>query len=201
MDKTKLAAVGFLVVLGGALLFARQQEAARENPAAEASAAHDHDGDGVPDHGPGEHGETAPEEAAPGENAAGQNTAGKNAAGDSTSSAASTQVTKLETEDVRKGTGATAEPGDRLTMNYRGTLLNGKEFDSSYGREPFQFQLGAGEVIPGWDQGIQGMKVGGKRKLRIPAELAYGAQSPSPDIPANSPLLFEVELLDVQKSG
>ena len=90
-----------------------------------------------------------------------------------------------------------AKKGDQLRMNYKGTLQNGKVFDQSYGRGPFEFELGAGDVIEGWDKGIVGMKVGGKRKLVIPAKMAYGADSPSPDIPANSTLVFEVELLSV----
>ncbi len=106
---------------------------------------------------------------------------------------------KLLITDTVKGSGAVALPGKSLTMHYRGTLLSGKQFDSSYDRgKPFEFVLGAGQVIKGWDQGIQGMKVGGKRKLVIPPELAYGAQSPSPDIPPNSTLQFEVELLGVK---
>lgn len=106
-------------------------------------------------------------------------------------------VTQLQITDVRVGAGVAAKTGDQLRMNYKGTLQNGKVFDQSYGREPFEFQLGAGQVIEGWDKGIVGMKVGGKRKLVIPAKMAYGAQSPSPDIPANSTLVFEVELLAV----
>ncbi len=106
-------------------------------------------------------------------------------------------ATQLQITDVRVGTGPVAKAGDELRMNYKGTLLNGEVFDQSYGRGPFEFQLGAGNVIEGWDKGIVGMKVGGKRKLVIPAKMAYGAQSPSPDIPANSTLVFEVELLAV----
>ena len=107
------------------------------------------------------------------------------------------QVAALRTTDLRVGTGPAAKAGDELTMNYRGTLLNGKMFDQSYGRGPFDFELGAGSVIEGWDKGIVGMKVGGKRRLVIPAKMAYGGNSPSPDIPANSTLVFEVELLAV----
>ena len=106
-------------------------------------------------------------------------------------------VTQLQITDEREGTGVAAKKGDMLTMNYRGTLQNGKVFDESYGGEPFEFKLGEGQVIEGWDKGIVGMKVGGKRKLVIPAKMAYGQRSPSPDIPANSVLVFEVELLEV----
>jgi FKBP-type peptidyl-prolyl cis-trans isomerase len=108
-------------------------------------------------------------------------------------------VNKLIIQDIKKGTGAEAKTGDSVTVNYRGTLTNGQQFDTSYGREPFTFSLGAGQVIKGWDQGVAGMKVGGKRKLTVPADLAYGAASPSPLIPPNSTLVFDVELLDVKK--
>ena len=106
-------------------------------------------------------------------------------------------ATTLQITDERVGTGPAAKVGDTLSMNYKGTLTNGKVFDQSYGHGPFEFELGAGNVIEGWDKGIVGMKVGGKRKLVIPAKMAYGANSPSPDIPANSTLVFEVELLSV----
>lgn len=105
----------------------------------------------------------------------------------------------VESTDIVAGTGAEATAGKTVTVNYKGTLTDGTEFDSSYSRnEPFSFSLGSGQVIKGWDQGVAGMKVGGKRKLVIPPELAYGEQSPSPSIPANSTLVFEIELLNVQ---
>jgi FKBP-type peptidyl-prolyl cis-trans isomerase len=104
----------------------------------------------------------------------------------------------LKVQDLKVGKGAVATPGKNVTVHYRGTLTNGKKFDASYDRnQPFTFALDAGQVIKGWDQGVKGMKVGGKRKLTIPAPLAYGANSPSPDIPANSTLVFTVELLGV----
>ena len=106
---------------------------------------------------------------------------------------------KLESTDIKVGDGAEAVAGKNVTVHYTGTLTDGKKFDSSLDRnEPFSFELGSGQVIPGWDQGVAGMKVGGKRKLVIPASLAYGEQSPSPDIPPNSTLVFEIELLNVQ---
>jgi FKBP-type peptidyl-prolyl cis-trans isomerase len=106
---------------------------------------------------------------------------------------------KLESTDIKIGEGAEASPGKKVTVHYTGTLTDGKKFDSSLDRnQPFTFELGSGQVIQGWDQGVVGMKVGGKRKLVIPASLAYGEQSPSPDIPPNSTLVFEIELLEVK---
>lgn len=104
----------------------------------------------------------------------------------------------LKIEDLTVGEGAEAVAGKEVTVHYTGTLTNGTKFDSSLDRgTPFSFELGAGDVIKGWDQGVAGMKVGGKRKLTIPAELGYGAQANGP-IPANSTLIFEVELLEVK---
>ena len=104
---------------------------------------------------------------------------------------------KLETKDLITGTGPEAKNGQTITVNYVGVLYKGgKEFDASWKRkEPFSFQLGKGAVIPGWDQGIPGMKVGGRRELIIPAELAYGARGSGSAIPPNSPLVFVVDLL------
>ena len=117
---------------------------------------------------------------------------------DTTNNNADTQQPKLLTEDITVGTGTEAVAGKHVVVNYQGTLLNGTVFDSSYTRgTPFDFDLGAGQVIQGWDQGVVGMKVGGKRKLVIPAELAYGDRAIGP-IPANSTLVFEVELLAVK---
>lgn len=108
--------------------------------------------------------------------------------------------TELQIEDLTIGSGEVVESGDTITVNYAGTLLTGEPFDNSYDRgQPFTTEIGMGRVIPGWDQGILGMKVGGKRRLVIPPDLAYGEQSPSPAIPANSTLVFEVELLEVLK--
>jgi len=106
----------------------------------------------------------------------------------------------LETKDLEEGTGATAESGDVVKVNYVGVnYKTGKEFDASWSRgEPFIFTLGAGEVIPGWDQGIEGMKVGGRRELIIPPELAYGAAGSPPVIPPNETLVFVVDLEAVE---
>jgi FKBP-type peptidyl-prolyl cis-trans isomerase len=96
------------------------------------------------------------------------------------------------------GTGAMAKAGDRVSVHYVGTLTDGTKFDSSRDRnQPFQFVLGQGQVIKGWDEGVAGMKVGEKRKLTIPPAMAYGAQGRPPKIPPNSTLVFEVELLAI----
>lgn len=100
-------------------------------------------------------------------------------------------------EDLKVGTGAEATTGKTVSVHYVGTLTDGTKFDSSRDRgEPFSFKLGNGDVIKGWDQGVAGMKVGGKRKLTIPPDLAYGSRAIG-SIPANSTLVFEVELLAV----
>jgi peptidylprolyl isomerase len=106
---------------------------------------------------------------------------------------------KLETKELITGTGAEAKDGDTVTVNYVGVLYKGgKEFNASWEtKEPFTFTLGKGQVISGWDQGIPGMKVGGRRELIIPAALAYGAKGSPPKIPANAPLVFVVDLLGV----
>jgi peptidylprolyl isomerase len=102
----------------------------------------------------------------------------------------------LEIKDLKEGTGPAAKAGDQLTVQYVGvTYADGKQFDASWDRgQPFQFQLGAGMVIPGWDQGLVGMKAGGRRELIIPPDLGYGAQGAPPDIPPNATLIFVIDL-------
>jgi FKBP-type peptidyl-prolyl cis-trans isomerase len=108
-------------------------------------------------------------------------------------------VTSLQIEDTKVGTGPEAQPGRQVSVHYTGTLMDGTKFDSSRDRnEPFEFRLGAGEVIPGWDQGVKGMKVGGTRKLTIPPSLAYGSRGSSGVIPPNATLKFDIELLGVR---
>jgi len=103
---------------------------------------------------------------------------------------------KVTIEDLVVGTGAEAAAGDTLTVNYTGWLADGSQFDSSYGKAPYSFRLGTGAVIKGWDQGLPGMKVGGKRRLVIPPSLGYGSSGYGP-IPGNATLKFEVELLSI----
>ena len=117
---------------------------------------------------------------------------------------ADTSTIPFQAIDATVGTGKVAAAGERVTVHYTGWLYSttapahhGAEFDSSRGREPFTFRLGSGGVIAGWDQGVAGMKVGGKRTLVIPAALGYGSDGSGP-IPANANLIFDVELLDVQ---
>ena len=117
----------------------------------------------------------------------------------STGSANPKMENKLIIVDEIIGTGAEAVVGKKITVNYSGTLTDGTKFDSSYDRgTPFSFNLGAGEVIKGWDQGFAGMKVGGKRKLTIPSDLAYGPNGIPGAIPGGATLIFEVELLKVE---
>lgn len=107
----------------------------------------------------------------------------------------------LQIEDVKVGTGKEAKTGDKVKVQYTGTLMNGVKFDSSKdheGAEPFEFTLGQGQVIKGWDQGVVGMKEGGVRKLTIPADLGYGASGHPPTIPGNAGLKFDVELVSVE---
>ncbi len=107
-------------------------------------------------------------------------------------------VTELKIEELKEGSGTEAKAGNTISVHYTGTLLNGTKFDSSLDRgEPFKFPLGGGRVIQGWDKGLVGMKVGGKRKLTIPSAMAYGEAGAPPVIPPNSALVFEVELLEV----
>lgn len=105
----------------------------------------------------------------------------------------------LKIEDLVVGNGAEAVKGKQVSVHYTGWLTDGKKFDSSKDRgQPFQFALGRGQVIQGWDDGVAGMKVGGKRKLTIPPELGYGSAGAGGVIPPNATLVFEVELLGVR---
>jgi FKBP-type peptidyl-prolyl cis-trans isomerase len=105
----------------------------------------------------------------------------------------------LQYEDLNEGTGDAAKAGDSVEVHYTGWLKDGTKFDSSLDRgRPFGFQLGAGRVIKGWDEGVAGMKVGGKRKLVIPSALAYGPRGAAGVIPPNAELTFEVELLRIR---
>lgn len=107
-------------------------------------------------------------------------------------------ITELTIEELKEGSGEAVKSGDSVEVNYLGTFLDGKKFDSSYDRnETFSFNVGAGQVISGWDQGLVGMKVGGKRKLLIPSDLAYGPNGSGP-IPSNTPLVFEIELISIK---
>ncbi len=111
----------------------------------------------------------------------------------------SENVTELKKEVLKEGTGSVAKAGDTVSVHYTGWLTDGAKFDSSVDRgTPFQFTLGAGMVIKGWDQGVAGMKVGEKVKLTIPASLGYGANGYPPVIPQNATLIFEVELLGIK---
>lgn len=111
-----------------------------------------------------------------------------------------TTASGLKYIDVVVGKGASPSVGKQVKVHYTGTLENGKKFDSSVDRnQPFTFIIGVGQVIPGWDEGVMSMKVGGKRKLIIPPNLGYGARGAGGVIPPNATLLFDVELLDVEK--
>jgi len=116
----------------------------------------------------------------------------------SISSTNNSNMDKLIIEDLKIGTGSEVKSGDNIVIHYRGTLTDGTQFDSSYDRgTPFETQIGVGQVIKGWDEGVIGMKVGGTRKLTIPPELGYGANGAGNVIPPNATLIFEVELVSV----
>ena len=108
-------------------------------------------------------------------------------------------MSELIIEDLTVGNGATANAGQYVSVHYTGWLTSGQKFDSSLDRnDPFEFRLGAGQVIAGWDQGVAGMQVGGRRKLTIPPELGYGSRGAGGVIPPNATLVFEVELLAIR---
>lgn len=124
---------------------------------------------------------------------------GKAKATKSTAGKVITTPSGLKYQDLKVGTGAVAKAGHRVSVHYTGTLTNGKKFDSSLDRgQPFEFSLGGHEVIAGWDEGVAGMKVGGKRKLTIPPALAYKDEAKGDVIPANSTLIFVVQLIGVK---
>jgi len=105
----------------------------------------------------------------------------------------------LTYQEITEGTGAEATKGAQVSVHYTGTLMDGTKFDSSKDRnQPFEFRLGAGQVIKGWDEGVSGMKVGGRRQLHIPAKLGYGEHGAGDAIPPNADLIFDVALVDVQ---
>ncbi len=118
---------------------------------------------------------------------------------DQTNNQENSKITEsgLSITDIAVGEGDQAKQGQTVTVNYTGTLENGDQFDTSIGRAPFSFPLGAGRVIKGWDEGVVGMKVGGKRRLTIPPELGYGSRGAGNVIPPNATLIFEIELLKV----
>jgi FKBP-type peptidyl-prolyl cis-trans isomerase len=125
--------------------------------------------------------------------------ANKNAASKAVAGARITTASGLQYEDKVVGKGASPQPGQKVTVHYTGWLTNGKKFDSSVDRgTPFEFVIGKGQVIKGWDEGVSTMKVGGKRKLTIPANLGYGDRGAGADIPPGATLVFDVELLGVQ---
>ena len=104
----------------------------------------------------------------------------------------------LQYWDIKVGTGAEAKDGSKVKVHYTGWLTSGKKFDSSIGSSPYEFTIGRAEVIKGWDEGVAGMKVGGKRQLHIPPDLAYGEDGHPPQIPPNSTLIFDVQLVSIK---
>lgn len=117
---------------------------------------------------------------------------------EATEAAQKAEVERPEIEDLQVGEGQGVKSGDTVKVHYTGTLTDGEKFDSSVDRkEPFTFTVDEGQVIKGWDEGLVGMKAGGKRKLTIPPDLAYGEKGSPPKIPPNSTLVFEIELLEI----
>ena len=200
MDRNKWIILAVLVFLVGALALSRQSEKPAAPAATEHSEGdgHDHSADGAQEHSADDGHDHSAEGLPPGTAAPDANAT---ATGSTPSARAPKEadVKELKKTDLKVGNGKTAKAGDKVTVNYRGSLTNGTVFDESYKRgEPFTFNLGGGEVIQGWDQGVAGMKEGGKRKLVIPGDLAYGPNPPpGAPIPPNATLVFEVELLKV----
>ena len=183
MDKNKAIIIGVLVLLVGAVGFMKYSESpagppdAHEGETAEEHAAHSAPPPPRPDQQPKTQPSTQPGGAKP---------AGKQA-----------DVTTLQKTDIKVGTGQAAKTGDHVTVHYIGTLTDGTKFDASRDHgKPFEFDLGAGGVIKGWDAGVVGMKEGGKRKLVIPPDMGYGPGGQGP-IPPNATLVFEIDLLKV----
>jgi FKBP-type peptidyl-prolyl isomerase-like protein len=104
----------------------------------------------------------------------------------------------IEVEELAPGTGKQAVSGDTVRVNYKGMLADGTVFDSSAGRDPFEFKLGSNMVVKGFDRAVQGMRAGGKRRVKIPPNLAYGSRGSPPRIPPNAPLIFEIELVEIE---
>lgn len=107
-------------------------------------------------------------------------------------------VSGLQYWDIKPGTGQEAKKGDHVKVHYTGWLTSGKKFDSSVGGKPFEFRIGNGDVIKGWEEGVSGMKVGGKRQLKIPPDLAYGKDGYPGAIPPNATLVFDIQLVGIQ---
>ena len=193
MDKKKLIILGVLAILVGAMALTQRSEAPQTHAAGEhfEGDGHDHSADGAQGHSEGDgHDHSADD---------GHNHSEGDGHDHSADAKPMADVKELQKTDIKVGSGKEAKAGDTVTVHYRGTLTDGTKFDASYDRnQPLDFTLGTGRVIQGWDQGVAGMKEGGKRKLVIPGDLAYGPNPPpgSP-IPPNATLVFEVELLKV----